>query len=230
MSLAGRGAICIWNDIAPEGRDTFYDWHLHEHMPERLAVPGFLRGRRYIALDEATRPEFFTLYETQAYDVVTSAPYLERLNAPTDWTRRATSHFRNTMRALTHVSVSLGRGPGGVLASLRFNADEAAFARLSDGAMQAALKPFETAPQISGVHLCLTDAAASAGRTEESRTRTDIMTPPDGALLIEACNSAPALELARRACALLTEAGASDVVTGLYRMEYTRLDRDQSPG
>jgi hypothetical protein len=43
MALAGQVAIIIWNDIAPEGRDEFYDWHLHEHIPERLRVPGFLR-------------------------------------------------------------------------------------------------------------------------------------------------------------------------------------------
>src|SRR5262245_5049780 len=64
MALAGDGAICIWNDIADESRDDFYAWHLTEHMPERTAIPGFRRGRRYIACDAATRPEFFTLYET----------------------------------------------------------------------------------------------------------------------------------------------------------------------
>ena len=40
MALAGKGAIIIWNDITPEGRDQFYDWHLHEHIPERLERAG----------------------------------------------------------------------------------------------------------------------------------------------------------------------------------------------
>ena len=80
MALAGGGAICIWNDITPEGRDEFYAWHLHEHMPERAAIPGFRRGRRYVGLDAATSPEFFTLYETETAEVQTSAPYLARLN------------------------------------------------------------------------------------------------------------------------------------------------------
>ena len=53
MSLAGRGAVAIWHDIAPEGRDAFYAWHGNEHMPERLAIPGFLRGRRYAAIEGA---------------------------------------------------------------------------------------------------------------------------------------------------------------------------------
>ena len=31
MSLAGKGAVAIWHDIAPEGRNEFYAWHGHEH-------------------------------------------------------------------------------------------------------------------------------------------------------------------------------------------------------
>jgi hypothetical protein len=49
MALAGEGAICIWNDILPEHRAEFYAWHNEEHMPERVGIPGFRRGRRYIA-------------------------------------------------------------------------------------------------------------------------------------------------------------------------------------
>lgn len=35
MSLAGKGAVAIWHDIAPKGRVAFYSWHGQEHMPER---------------------------------------------------------------------------------------------------------------------------------------------------------------------------------------------------
>jgi hypothetical protein len=27
MALSGEGAVAIWHDIAPEGRETFYAWH-----------------------------------------------------------------------------------------------------------------------------------------------------------------------------------------------------------
>src|SRR5262245_21382480 len=120
MALAGSGAVCIWNDITPQGRDEFYAWHLHEHMPERAAIPGFRRGRRYVALDAATRPEFFTRYETATTAVLTGPEYLARLNAPTPWTRTVTQAFRSTSRALTRVAASLGPGLGGTLATLRF--------------------------------------------------------------------------------------------------------------
>jgi len=40
MSLAGRGAVCIWHDLAPDATDEFYQWHNREHMPERNAGRG----------------------------------------------------------------------------------------------------------------------------------------------------------------------------------------------
>ena len=43
------GAVAIWHDITPEGRANFYAWHGSEHMPERLGIPGFVRGRRFVA-------------------------------------------------------------------------------------------------------------------------------------------------------------------------------------
>lgn len=49
MSLLGKAVVAIWNDILPEGRDNFIEWHNREHIPERVSIPGFLRGRRYIA-------------------------------------------------------------------------------------------------------------------------------------------------------------------------------------
>ena len=140
MALAGTGAILIWNGIAPEGRAQFYAWHIEEHIPERVAIPGFLCGRRYHALDAATAPEFFTLYETVDPGVTTSAAYLERLNAPTPWTRCATAAFRDTVRALTRVVASFGEGPGGVLVTLRFPDTPAAVAMLGEAEVRVVLR------------------------------------------------------------------------------------------
>ena len=38
MSLAGKGAVAIWHDIAEEARNEFYAWHGNEHMPERAGI------------------------------------------------------------------------------------------------------------------------------------------------------------------------------------------------
>ena len=122
MALAGRGAVAIWHDIAPEGRDEFYAWHGLEHMPERLAIPGFLRGRRYVAVEGA--PEFFNLYETDSTAVLTGAAYLARLNDPTPWTLATVKHFRGVARSLCEVVDSHGAGLGGLCATYRYDVDE----------------------------------------------------------------------------------------------------------
>ena len=52
MGLLGSAVLAIWNDIAPGGDAEFNHWHTREHVPERVGVPGFLRGRRYLAVSE----------------------------------------------------------------------------------------------------------------------------------------------------------------------------------
>ena len=225
MALLGTGAILIWNDITEAGRDDFYDWHIHEHIPERVAIPGFMRGRRYIAATPETRPEFFTLYETIDTDAMTSADYLARLNAPTDWTKRATAHFRVTSRALTRVAASGGVGDGGMLATLRFDDTRDGHARLARAVEQRAalIKRAGRLSKITGVHLCATDAGASLVRTAESKDRHDINAPPIGALLVEGCTlaavQAATEELASHVKSLSVEPGKN---LGYYRLEYAR--------
>src|ERR1035437_9690447 len=135
--LAGEAVVAIWNGIAPEGRAAFYDWHLHEHMPERVGIPGFLRGRRYVAIDPATHPEFFTLYEATTMQVLQGSDYSNRLNAPTVQTKSTTVHFRHTARPLAYVLESSGPGIGGVMLTVRFAAEAPATRALADAVRAA---------------------------------------------------------------------------------------------
>jgi hypothetical protein len=226
MALAGNGAVCIWNGIANEGRATFYDWHVREHMPERLAIPGFLRGRRFVAIDGATAPEFFTLYETETPAVLVSGAYLARLNAPTPWTREANKAFQDTSRALVSVVVSLGPGPGGILATVRY-ATPAADAALTEALAARLLPRLARLPQITGVHLCLTDGPASGERSAESRGRTDIQSPPDRVVMIEGCNVQPVDSAVDELLGEPEFAAAGKTIVGRYRLEYMRMPTDR---
>ncbi len=222
MALAGKGAIIIWNDITPEGRDQFYDWHLHEHIPERLSVPGFLRGSRYIAITPETKPEFLTLYEIADPSIATSTPYLERLNSPTDWTRRATAHFRSTARALTEVVRSEGEGPGGVAGTIRFDGRPAARTALErTRAAASMLTSIATMPRITGAHLCLTNNTASAAKTVESENRPDIVAAPIGVVLIEGCDRT-AVQAAVTQVLRHASADAQELQVGIYALEHVR--------
>jgi hypothetical protein len=158
MALAGEGAICIWNDILPEHRAEFYAWHNEEHMPERVGIPGFRRGRRYIAVDGTAQPEYFTMYETESYEVLVGQDYTSRLNAPTPRTKATTASFRNTSRALTRVHASQGWGSGGILATIRFGCAFGTGPKFQGAMAAGPLQELVAQPQITGVHLCMTDA------------------------------------------------------------------------
>ncbi len=116
--MLGQAAVAIWCDVAFEVRDEFDDWHAHEQMPERLAIPGFLRGSRWVA---EQGEGYFILYETQSEAVVTGAPYLERLNHPTPWSRQMMPHHRNMVRGLCRVQLSGGRALGQSLLTVRLS-------------------------------------------------------------------------------------------------------------
>ena len=211
--LAGEGVIAIWNGITEEGRAEFYAWHLNEHMPERVGIPGFRRGRRYIAADAATHPEFFTLYETETPQVTQGVDYANRLNAPTPWTRTATAAFRDTFRSLAGVVESRGPGMGVALLTVRFDIDEIE-------ALLPLLREAAAMPRVCGAHLCVADRAASEVRTAESQGRSDIQEPPAQFLLLEATDVAALEGLAGDAA--LIAAGARRPIRGLYTLEYVR--------
>jgi len=182
MALAGTGAVAIWHDIAPEGRSAFYAWHGSEHMPERIGIPGFLRGRRYAAVRGT--PEFFNLYETATAQVVKGPDYLARLNAPTPWTVATVRHFRGVARSLCEVAASAGAGQGGLVATFRYDVDDAQGAahraRMADAVARLAADE-----GIAGCHLLVADAAASAVDTAEKRARGAATEVPRWILLVE---------------------------------------------
>ena len=221
--LAGEAVVAIWNDIAPEARAQFYDWHTNEHMPERVGIPGFRRGRRCVALDAETQPEFFTLYEADTFEVITGSDYAARLNDPTPATRAVTAQFRATTRALARVVESRGPGLGGILLTLRFEAEAMLAPELS-----AITRSCAGVPRVTGAHLCRTEREASDLRTAETRTRGDIATPPAWFLLIEATD-AQALDLAAVQQALGSAGAHGPFVDGRYRLEYLRTRTAVTP-
>jgi hypothetical protein len=119
MSLKGSAFLALWNDIEP-ARDGEYNlWHTREHVPERLSVPGVLSGRRYVGRDAAVH-RYFTLYELDSLAVLASQPYKALVDGPTPWSRSMRPSFRNFLRYPCTTALSLGRGTGGALATLRF--------------------------------------------------------------------------------------------------------------
>jgi hypothetical protein len=122
--LSGEAVVAIWAGIDPEVRDQCYDWYINEHSLERVGIPGFRRGRRCIAADRVTSPEFFTLYEADSMQVLQGSDYANRLNNPTPATTFMMTRGRGeTFRTMARVSLSHGPGIGGMVQTIRFDCE-----------------------------------------------------------------------------------------------------------
>lgn len=219
MSLAGSGVIAIWNDITDEGRANFYEWHDHEHIPERVGIPGFLRGRRYIALSGT--PEYFTLYEVQNKSVLTGPDYLARLNSPTEWTTRSVQHFRNTSRSLCDVETSLGAGSGGFIGTIRFDCDSSRDAEILNKISKTILPEVAKMPAVRAAHICRADEGASNVKTAEQRGRAANMVPRWVLMVEGATHEAVKNVLSSHLSpAALAGLGAPDALHGIYQLQF----------
>lgn len=169
MPLIGRGALIFWHGITAGTEADFHHWHSLEHLPERLSVPGFLRGRRYAAI--AGDAPFGILYEVEQTAVLTSRPYLDRLNNPTPWTRANVANMTATNRSICAIAASFGRGVGALMLTLRFTPRPDGAESLRAWLTERALPALADRPGMSGAHLLIADRAASGADTAEKRLR-----------------------------------------------------------
>jgi len=228
MSLAGMGVIALWHDVAPDTKEEFYEWHSRERMPERVGIPGFRRGRRYVAVNGA--PEFFVLYEADSPEVLGGVDFLNRLDAPSEWSRRVVPKFRNVARSICRVVVTSGTGSGGVLLTSRFEIDAAHRAGSLEALTRRILPALSQRSGIAGVHLCLADEALNRIDSADRQLYADTPRVPGWIVLIEG-NSAADVRTAHEALAPGLQAhDVSAIESATYRLEYTRLKTPWSAG
>jgi hypothetical protein len=217
--LRGLGALAGWFDYA--GDCEMNEWQAREHILERVGVPGFIRGRRFEA--DGSHPRYFMLYETENVGVFTSAPYLERLNNPTEWSRRCAAGLANMTRSLCNVTMSMGDIDGGHVATAEIlpgsSGDE-----VRGLLEQSLLAELIARPGIYAAHLLEADRAASGIATVEKRLRDSQDRVAEWILVIEGRDGAAldggiaGVNVARR----LRECGA-DVPAGwsAYRLSFS---------
>jgi hypothetical protein len=125
--MSEPGILAIFNDCRAGREAEFEEWFQGEHLLERLSVPGFLFGRRHEAISGSSR--YFNFYLTESPDVLTSKPYLDRLDNPTPMTRKIMSEvFVNMNRTVCRRVARSGCFRGSHAVTVRFNdqPDEAA--------------------------------------------------------------------------------------------------------
>lgn len=223
MPLLGKAAMLLSFDIAEEAIAEHDDWHTHEHLPERLSIPGFLRGTRWIAVQG--QPRYFVLYEVRQLDTLTSKAYLERLNHPSPWTTKMMPFYRGMSRGFCAVTGSVGLGLGHAGALLRFKPAPGAESALRDWLLKHILPPLPSKPGIVSIHLL--EGALTPAMTNEQRIRGADATVDWALLLIGYSEEALAkLVQTELGGAQLERQGATNVLEALYRLDYTLGDRE----
>ncbi len=82
----GTGLLMVWADVPADKEDEFNRWYNEEHLPERMAIPGFLSGARYEAVKGG--PKHLAVYELESAAVMESPAYKKVQANPTPWTKR----------------------------------------------------------------------------------------------------------------------------------------------
>jgi hypothetical protein len=227
MPLLGNGVAAIWHNVAREVQADYNHWHCYEHVPERVGIPGFLRGRRYVAIEG--EPEFFHFYETESLDTLTSKDYLERLNNPSDWTRRVGPTIKDNNRTLSDVAASFGIGGGAAILTGRLQAEPGRDGELSDWLSTEILPGLIGQPGIVAAHLLRGDQASSATQTEEKAMRDRPDDVADWVVFVEGIEANPLDPLWRGGSlseASLKANGASKAALGTYRLHFALSAED----
>lgn len=91
--MTSKGFLLVMMQPPPALEDEFNAWYDSEHIPERLAVPGFLTGLRFVCLDG--HPRYLALYDLERYEVLQSPAYLKvGYDQASPWTKRVTSRVK----------------------------------------------------------------------------------------------------------------------------------------
>lgn len=162
--MRGNGFLAIWSDLAVEDEVDWSHWITREHAAERLSVDGFLSCRIFRAIGTAAN-RYFILYELRSADVIGSAAYVARLNAPTPWSQRIMPRLRNFVRGGGRVAASAGTGSGGVLATVALDT--------VPGDPDKIVAELAAMDRIVAARVLVTDEAQTSIQTREKGMRKD---------------------------------------------------------
>lgn len=211
-----RGILAIWNDCRPGMQREYEQWYRDEHLPERLSIPGFRAAWRFRAIE--AEPEYFTFYETMTPEVLFSAAYEARVNAPTALTQSIMRGvFTNSTRALLTSVAGWGILRGTFAVSLRFEAPPGS-------GLEAGLRSAAARTDVLRAELWQpTRPAAPAVLSAEQKLRG-----PDKTVAAAAVVETLTEQEARAVAAVLREALGATAQVGIYE-QFCSLDRDDLP-
>jgi hypothetical protein len=203
--MIGTGVLAVWNNRVKESAANYEKWYQTEHLPERLAVPGFIRGRRYQAVIGDL--EFFTWYEVAAPATLRSEAYKKCLANPTPWTQEMMSGvFTNANRTVCRREILAGEVFGSAALAIRFTG------AIDPAEAQAAIAELDDPTKMARAELWTSDEAPGEGAMAEEAIRG-----PDAkigsCLLVEFLRDPDAMEARDQLAPRLGEGNV-----GIYRL------------
>jgi hypothetical protein len=86
-SLPRKGLLLVTMEPPAGLEEEFNDWYDHEHLPQRMRVPGFETGARFVCLEGW--PRWLALYDLTSLAALRAPEYLAvSLANATPWSRR----------------------------------------------------------------------------------------------------------------------------------------------
>ncbi len=87
--IANKGFLLVLMQPPPAFEEEFNAWYDTEHIPERVAVPGFQTGIRFVCIDGA--PKYLAMYDLAKPEVLDSPEYASVAgDKSSPWTKRVT--------------------------------------------------------------------------------------------------------------------------------------------
>ena len=194
MPLHGKGMLVVFNEVAAEDERDFNEWYNREHIDERVGLPGFRRGRRYVAVRGS--PKYLATYECDKVEDLATPGYLALLADQTPWTKAVMARFTHFKRMTVRVRLDLAHGEGGALTTVRFT-PQPAMARQLTGWLKDALPAAIAKPGMVGAAVVENDVEIANAPVAQSSMDHPKVEEAEWVVLLEGADPAATASAAR---------------------------------
>ncbi|HEY9316734.1 hypothetical protein J2732_001843 [Achromobacter deleyi] len=159
-----HGLLFVASDVGAADEPDFNRWYDREHVEERVRIPGFLSGARYVSRSGGRK--YLGLYRTESLAAFTTADYRAAFERQTPWSIANLDRMRDPMRRVCAVEAVTGFGSGSQLIVLPLPGGEDAAARIAQA--RAAGQALSQADGFVQSYLLVPDATLSTPLPRES--------------------------------------------------------------
>lgn len=240
-TAAGRPTVdviegALMNVIAVDREDVteFDDWYSREHFPERLSVSGFRNARRFVEHPDrgGGLVEYFSIYETESVEILTSDEYLAALDSPTPRTTKTVGLFRENERTVGNLLLRSGIGRTGQILLGRITCDvedPRALARRIEKIAESAISDGRG----EGVAVYESDAAATSAKNNTAEGKAakdgDVAGDAHGMLFLVVDLHGSVIEPSSLSLRAAVEETGAAVRWSTYRLVSEQLSRPSKP-